>query len=192
MKSKIFLASLLSATLSLAMDTNTTVSKEISVKQEGFQYIQLLAKTLKSEMQTYMKADKSGLAAMGFCSAQAQSITASINTKLPQYASVRRTALKTRNEKNAPDALDTKVMQEYQESMKSKTFSPSDIKVVEEGSMTRIYKPIVTETACLKCHGNNVSKEIQSEIAARYPKDKAMAFEEGSFRGVIVAKINKH
>ncbi len=64
-----------------------------------------------------MKADKTGLAAMGFCTAQAESITAEINAKLPKYASVRRTALKTRNEKNAPDAIDTKVMQEYEASM---------------------------------------------------------------------------
>lgn len=186
------LAILLNTTLILAMDANTTAPKEMSVKQEGLKYIKLLGETLKGELQTYMKADKTGLAAMGFCTAQAESITAEINTKLPKYASVRRTALNTRNEKNAPDALDTKIIQEYEASINAKTFLPSDVKVVEEGNTSRVYKPLITEAACLKCHGDTVSKEIQSQITTHYPKDKAVGFKEGSLRGVIVAEIHKH
>ncbi len=41
------LAILLSTTLILAMDANTTAPKEMSVKQEGLKYIKLLGETLK-------------------------------------------------------------------------------------------------------------------------------------------------
>lgn len=188
----LLLTTLLCTNLILAMDANTTSSKEMSAKQEGVQYIKLLGETLKGELQTHMKADETGLAAMGFCTAKADDITKEINKKLPTYASVRRTALKARNENNLPDTIDTEVMKAYEASIASKTFLPTDIKVVEEGNTTRVYAPLVTQGACLKCHGNNISKEIQGEIAANYPNDKAVGFKEGSLRGVIVAEIKKH
>lgn len=193
MKLNIFLlTTLLSTTLILAMDANTTASKEMTVEQEGVKYIKLLGGTLKNELQTHMEVDKTGLAAMGFCTAKADEITKEVNKKLPAYAAVRRTALKTRNENNLPDALDIKVMKDYEASIAANTFMPTDIKVVQEGTTTRIYKPLVTQNVCLKCHGNNISKEIQGEITTNYPKDKAVGFKEGSLRGVIVSEIKKH
>lgn len=185
----LLLTTLLSTTLSLALDANTTASGEMTVKQEGVKYIKLLGGTLKSELQTHMKADKTGLAAMGFCSAKAADITKEVNKKLPAYASVRRTALKTRNENNLPDALDIKMMKAYEASITAKTFLSIDIKVVKEGNTTRVYKPLVTQSICLKCHGSNISKEIQMQISSNYPKDKAVGFKEGSLRGMIVAEI---
>ena len=185
----LLLTTLLSSSMALAAESTPT---DMSVKQEGVKYIKMLGGTLKGELQTHMKADKSGLAAMGFCTAKADDITKEVNAKLPKYASVRRTALKTRNEKNVPDALDTKVMQEYEASIAAKTFLPADIKVVVDGDTTRIYKPLVNKAVCLKCHGIDVSKEIKNEIAANYPKDQAVGFKEGSLRGVIVTEIKKH
>lgn len=186
----LLLTTLLSTTLILAMDANTTASKEMAVKHEGIKYITLLGETLKNELQTHMKADKTGLSAMGFCTAKADEITKEINKKLPAYASVRRTALKTRNENNLPDAIDIKVMKDYEASIAANTFMPTDIKVVQEGTTTRVYKPLATQSVCLKCHGSNISKEIQDEITAHYPKDKAVGFKEGSLRGMIVSEIN--
>jgi hypothetical protein len=186
----LLLTTLLNTTLILAMDANTTASKEMIVKQEGVKYIKLLGETLKNELQTHMKADKTGLSAMGFCTAKADEITKEINKKLPEYASVRRTALKTRNENNLPDTLDIKVMKDYEASIAANTFMPTDIKVVQEGTTTRVYKPLVTQSVCLKCHGSNISKEIQGEITSNYPKDEAVGFKEGSLRGMIVSEIN--
>ncbi len=191
----LLLTTLLGTSITFASDTNTTednnttATVEMSIKQEGMKYIKMLGSTLKSELQTHMKADKTGLSAMGFCTVKANEITEEVNTKLPKYALVRRTALKTRNENNKPDALDIKVMEAYEASIAAKTFLPTNIKVVKEGNTTRVYKPLITQAVCLKCHGSNISKEIRSEITANYPKDKAIAFKEGSFRGVIVSEI---
>jgi hypothetical protein len=164
---------------------------QIEIKQEGIQYIKMLGGTLKSQLETHMKADKSGLSAMGFCSARAQEITKEVNEKLPEYASVRRTALKIRNPHNKPDAFDIEIMHAYEKSIKEQTFKPNDIKMIEAGDTTRIYKPLMTEAACLKCHGSNVQKEIQEIITSNYPKDQAIGFKEGSLRGVVVAEIKK-
>ena len=188
----LLITTLVSTSIALASEANTTSPAEITVKQEGMKYIKMLGGVLKSELQTHMKADKTGLAAMGFCTAKADDITKEVNSKLPKYASVRRTAMKTRNSDNAADALDQKVIAEYEASIKAKTFLPADIKVVKEGDTTRVYKPLVTKGVCLKCHGNDISKEIQGEITTHYPKDQAVGFKQGSLRGMIVAEIKKH
>lgn len=176
---------------SMAFTSEVTSTKEMTVKQEGIKYIKMLGGALKGELQTHMKADKTGLSAMGFCTAKADDITNEVNSKLPKYASVRRTALKTRNPNNAADALDQKVMAEYEASIEAKTFLPADIKVLEEGDTTRVYKPLLTQGVCLKCHGSDISQEIQDEIKIHYPKDQAIGFKEGSLRGMIVAEIKK-
>ncbi len=179
---------LILATLLLS---STLTAEQTNIKQEGIGYIKMLGSTLKTQLKSQMQSDKSGLSAMGFCSSSADTITDEVNKKLPANAKVRRIALKSRNEANQPDALDQKVMNEYQASIEAKTFLPSDIKVVVDGDTTRVYKPLITKGVCLKCHGTNMSKEIQSQIDTHYPKDKAFGFVEGSLRGVIVAEIKK-
>jgi len=191
MKFKTLLLSSLLVSSAMAADNNTTAP--LTVKQEGIKYIKMLGGALKTELKAHMKADKTGISAAGFCATKATEITTTINAKLPAYAKVRRTALKLRNDKeNVADALDTKVMNEYVAAIEAKTFTPKDIKVVTEGNVTRVYKPLLTKPVCLKCHGSKVSKEISDIVSAAYPHDKAMDFKEGSLRGVIVSEIAKH
>jgi len=186
------LTTLLSTSIALASEANTTAT-EMTVKQEGVKYIKMLGGTLKTELQAHMKADKTGVDAVTFCTTQATKITAEVNAKLPAYTKVRRTALKLRNvEKNGADALDTKIMQEYVASIEAKTFTPKDIKVVKDGDVTRVYKPLLAKPVCLICHGSKIPKAIQEEITKGYPHDKAVNFNEGSLRGVIVAEIKKN
>ena len=186
----LLLTTLLSSSIVLASEATPT---EMPVKQEGIKYIKMLGGALKTELQKEMKADKTGVGAVTFCTNEATKLTAEINSKLPDYAKVRRTALKLRNsEKNAADTLDTKIMQEYVASIEAKTFTPKDIKVVEDGDVTRVYKPLLAKNVCLVCHGSKISKVIQEEITKGYPHDKAVNFEENSLRGVIVAEIKKH
>lgn len=190
MKLPTLLLSAMLTTSIYAADQNASVKPE-NVTMEGVSYIKKLGGTLKSELQKHMKVDPTAVAAFGFCTAKAMEITEEVNKELPANAKVRRTALKTRNEKNAPDATDINVMEEYVKAIEAKTFTPKDIKVVEEGNTTRVYKALITNGVCLKCHGQNVSKEIKDMIAISYPKDQAMGFKEGDLRGVVVAEITK-
>ncbi|MFT7824267.1 MAG: DUF3365 domain-containing protein [Sulfurimonas sp.] len=190
MKRSTLLLSILLASSLYAAD-HKTATKPADVKMEGISYIKKLGSTLKNELQKHMKADPTAVAAFGFCTAKAMEITEEVNKELPPHASVRRTALKTRNENNAPDATDIKVMEAYVKAIEAKQFSPKDIKVVEEGNVTRVYKPLLTGGVCLKCHGENVSKELKEMIAASYPKDEAIGYKEGDLRGVIVTEIKQ-
>jgi len=186
----LLLASTLYLSSTMAADINTT--EPLTVKQEGIKYIKMLGGTLKTELKAHMMTDKTGLSAAGFCATKATSITKEVNSKLPKYARVRRTALKLRNDtNNTADVIDTKIMNDYITAMEAKTFTPKDIKMIVDGNVTRIYKPLITKALCLKCHGSNVSREIKGLISAAYPHDKALDFKEGSFRGVIVAEINE-
>jgi len=173
---------------SLAVGADNT-----SVKQEGIKYIKMLGGALKSQLKAKLKEDKTGLTAMAFCTSSANDITEAVNKKLPAYAKVRRTSLKVRNDKNnSADATDKKVIEAYSAAMAAKKFSPKDIKVMEVGDVTRVYKPLVAKAVCLKCHGSNLSPKIAEAIKSSYPNDKATGFKEGNLRGVIVAEIKKH
>ncbi len=168
-------------------------AKDMTVKQEGVSYIKMLGGTLKHALKGKLKEDKTGLTALAFCTSSADKITKEVNTKLPAYASVRRTALKVRNNSvNTPDATDIKVMKAYEASIAAGKFSPKEIKVVVLGDVTRVYKPLPAQAACLKCHGTNLAPKISEAIASAYPHDKAVGFKAGDLRGVIVAEIKKH
>jgi len=190
MKLQTLLFSTLLISTAMGADMNTT--EPITVKQEGIKYMKMLGGALKTELKAHMMADKTGLSAAVFCASKANKLTAEVNAKLPSYAKVRRTALKLRNDSNnTADTLDTKVMHEYIAAIEAKTFTPKDIKVIVDGNVTRVYKPLITKAVCLKCHGSNISKEIKDVITSAYPHDKAIDFKEGSLRGVIVAEINE-
>ncbi|MCD6654331.1 MAG: DUF3365 domain-containing protein [Sulfurovum sp.] len=191
MKFKMLLIPALFSVSVFAGEQNATAPT--TAKQEGIEYIKMLGGALKSQLQTHMEADPSGMSALGFCTAKATEITKEINKKLPNHATVRRASLKSRNEKNAPDAIDMQVIQTYEKEIADKTFIPTDdIKIIEDGDTTRIYKPLITEAACLKCHGKDLSNEIKKSLAINYPKDQAVDFTEGSLRGIIVSEIKKH
>jgi len=179
--------------LTALLGTSTMASDAIAVKQEGLKYIKMLGKALKSELKTHLQKDPSGLEALAFCTGSAQRITKEVNAKLPGYAKVRRTALKVRNNiHNTPDTIDKKVMHSYQTAMTQNSFTPNDIKVVEVGDVTRIYKPLVTKEVCLKCHGSQLNPHIAEALKSAYPEDRAIGLKEGEFRGVIVSEITKH
>ena len=179
--------------LSAALLSVAAQAETPTIKQEGISYIKMLGGTLKSELQAKMKEDPTGVAAVTFCKDRAVSITKEVNAKLPKYASVRRTALKLRNTDNKADATDEKVMNSYVAAIEAKKYDPKKaIKVVEEGDTTRVYKPLFVQKACLTCHSTTVSPEISTLIKKGYPDDKAIDFNEGAFRGVIVAEVKKH
>jgi hypothetical protein len=188
---KLIAISLTTALCSSLMAMNNKPN-HTGVKKEGIKYIKMLGMSLKSELKSKMKEDKSGLGAIGFCSSQAEQITKDVNAKLPEYASVRRTANRLRNPNNKADDIDKKVMQEYELAIANKTFSPKNIKVFDINGTTRVYKPLVMKKVCLKCHGTNVSDDIKKVLASKYPNDKALGYKEGDFRGVIVSEIKKH
>jgi len=158
---------------------------------EGIKYIKMLGSELKSHLKEALKADPSGVKALEFCANKAMQITKEVNSKLPDGASVRRTALRTRNPKNAPDPIDEGVMEVFEKAANEHKLTPQNIVKIDDGKSIRYYKPLLTQAVCLKCHGENVSDELKAKIKEFYPNDKALGFKNGAFRGVIVSTIKK-
>ncbi|SFV60095.1 Cytochrome c family protein [hydrothermal vent metagenome] len=168
----------------IALCSSIAFAESISPKDEGIKYIKMLGSTLKSELKAKIKDDPTAISAINFCQESASRLTEDVNKKLPKYASVRRTALRLRNEKNRADKIDIEVMNSYSDTNRS-------IKVVKDGNTTRVYKPLTIKKVCLKCHGSNISPEVSNIIKEKYQNDKAIGYKEGDFRGVIVAEIKR-
>jgi len=196
MKNRFLLISLMTSTLLFATDNNTTTeinATQLTPQEEGVKYIKMLGGTLKKNLQAQMKADKTGLSAMKFCTHKADELTKEVNSKLPKNASVRRTTLQSRNPNNKADALDSAVMQQMISDMNGTKNEIGKPILVETINSYRVYKALVTQPVCLKCHGNaqQITPEIQKMIQDNYPKDQATKFKAGDLRGVIVSEIQK-
>ncbi len=186
----------LTLTLSLAVIVATiTASAEAPADQkaiamEGVRYIKMLGKELKSNVMKRMKDDPSGLQSAYFCSKSAERITKEINAKFPEGIRVRRTALKIRNPKNAPDATDLKVLKKMEAESKEGTLKKKPV-VVQADGVNRVYVPLFVEKGCLKCHGpvDRIDPKVRKLLAEKYPHDQAVGFKKGDLRGVVVAEI---
>ena len=53
--------------------------------------------------------------------------------------------------------------------------------------------PITVGTACLGCHGPAASLQpkVKEALAARYPADRAVGYQEGDFRGFLWVEVAK-
>lgn len=180
---KLVIASLLVASTLVATDTASKAK----------QSMQLLGKNLKGELKAKFKEDPSGLKAIEYCSLQAQDITDKVNSKLDSDVSVRRTALKYRNEANEPTFQDIDVMLEFQKRGMGGEKFDSMTKVVKTDDKIYVYKALGVGKTCLKCHGSteNIDTNILSVIEKHYPNDRARDFKQGDFRGVIVSEIER-
>lgn len=123
------------------------------------------------------------------------------NTLAPQLAEahsqmsgwqVGRTSLKLRNAKNAPDAWERAVLNEF-ERRKAAGEDPMRLvkaEVVEEGGrkMFRMMKAIPTAEVCTKCHGSEIAEPVASKLDELYPEDQARGFKVGDLRGAFTLK----
>jgi len=158
--------------------------KKPLIQEQGMLHIDSFAKTLESTVKSAMKDGPT--TAFGVCSSLALSMTDEYNA-LTTDTKIKRTALKYRNPKNKPDAIDKSVMNEL---IRKGDFKPITVDV---GSKYRVYKPLPTNAECIVCHGNSeeIPKKVSEMIKRNYPKDLAVDFAKGEFRGVIVAEIIK-
>ncbi|MCW8900003.1 MAG: DUF3365 domain-containing protein [Gammaproteobacteria bacterium] len=159
-----------------------------ALKVEAKGIIMGFGKELKD---TLMAAKKSGgaTAAVKACNDKAPGIASSASKNGWEVA---RTSLKLRNEKNAPDEWELKVLKQF-ETRKAKGENPKDIAYAEiikdNGKKTfRMMKAIPTGELCITCHGAKVKPEIVNTLNKYYPNDKAKGFKIGDIRGAFTLK----
>lgn len=140
-------------------------------------------KVLGERLMSAMVAD-GPVAAIGVCRHEAPEVAARLSAETG--TKVARTALRVRNPDNAPDAGEWAVLKTFERDLKAGVkSSPEHFEVAADGS-ARYLKAILTQPACLSCHGAVLAPEVKAAIARHYPNDQATGFAVGDLRGAFV------
>ena len=156
------------------------------------------AKNLAAQLGMHLKVQlKSAIEAGGPSSA----IT-TCNVKAPQIADelstggwkVGRTSLKLRNPGNSPDAWEHSTLLAFEQQLANGTSAAnlqnSTIESSRGVTKYRYMKAIPINSVCLACHGDAISKDVQSILAEKYPLDAATGYKPGELRGAFtISKI---
>ena len=144
------------------------------------------ADKLKGELMTAMKAD-GPVKAIEVCNVAAPAIAGEAST---EGWTVKRTSLKLRNAKAAPDAWEKQTLEMF-EAEKAKGADVSKLEraeIADAGGVPtfRYMKAIPTAAEpCLACHGGNLAEPVKAKLAALYPRDQATGYRAGDIRGAF-------
>ena len=156
-----------------------------SIRRRGAVIAKISTVALGKALQKAMK-DGGQEHALDFCNHEAMRITDSLSKA--EGAIIRRVAKKFRNPKNEVTPVESKIFKQYIMEWLSGVTLKSKIAINENGHPV-FYKPIITNKNCLICHGTpgeTMPQNISDKIAALYPNDKAINFEDGHPRGMWV------
>ncbi len=137
------------------------------------------------------KAMKKGevAGALKYCNTKASKIIDSLSNA--NNAIIRRTTNKVRNEHDAPDEKESKVLKLYQSAVKNGAPLTPHVSLNDDNTVS-FFAPIKMKKVCLKCHGT-VGKELSKTdfdlIKKLYPNDEATGYKEGDFRGMWSIKM---
>lgn len=143
--------------------------------------------TLKGQLMAALQAGGPVLA-IDVCKTVAGQIAADVSSM--HGLSVRRTALRVRNERNAPDPFERQTLERFVEDLAH----GKDVAILEhfevvsgdKGKVFRYMKAIPTAAApCLSCHGTNIGQDVRERLHERYPNDQAVGFKAGDLRGAF-------
>jgi hypothetical protein len=126
--------------------------------------------------------------AVDVCAKDAPDISARLEKELG--VTIKRTSLKFRNPKNAPDQAEKQLLGILAAAHSAGSKLPQGVTAFPN-DRNRFYKAITMEQACLKCHGDasTMSEAVRRELALTYPEDKAVGYKEGDFRGIISVTV---
>ncbi|MCE6959153.1 DUF3365 domain-containing protein [Cereibacter sphaeroides] len=147
----------------------------------------------KQLQQTLQQALKDAMATGGpqgaveACNLQALPLTAQISQDLG--VEISRTALRTRNPANTPDAWEEEQLRRFEERLKAGEPAASLEVVREDDAGIHYMKAIPMQEPCATCHGTEVDPALQDRIRALYPQDAATGFRVGELRGAFTVTI---
>jgi hypothetical protein len=126
------------------------------------------------------------------CAQVAQSLTRTIGRE--HGLQIRRVSLKNRNPRNAPDAWERQVLQQWERELQAgQPIGEVAQWRTERGQRVyRYMRPItVAMPLCLECHGDpkTIKPEVRRLIRQNYPNDKATGYKLGDLRGAFSITI---
>lgn len=160
-------------TTALTFNVWATDSFESMAKKELMPFKKALMGKLKGGMK------KGAVHALNMCNTEAPAITKKFNNKVQ----LGRVSTKFRNPDNAPTNWMKGALKEFSASSAKNKMSPKVIKL-ENGKQAYV-EPIYVKPLCLNCHGEKVRPEIQKALNEKYPKDNALGYKAGDFRGLF-------
>ncbi len=152
-----------------------------------------LFSTLKGELRTAM--EEGGIEkAISVCNVKALPLTDSVALNSSFHVSIKRTSLRVRNPKNAPDEQEKLALDLFTELLNSGDELPEFYiqKITRKEAVEyNFYKPMKMESLCLTCHGDKftMAPNASKLLGKYYPEDQATGYKEGDFRGLIRIKF---
>jgi hypothetical protein len=150
-----------------------------------------LIQTLGGELKAAMTAGGPAQA-IGVCKDRAPKIAAEAAQRTGMQ--IKRVSPNNRNPKGVPDAWETEALASLEKRLaageKPETLDLHGVVNTPDGKVFRYAKALVTQPACLNCHGavENLSPEVKAKLATDYPNDKATGYSAGMIRGVLSIK----
>ena len=185
---------------SILMSCNDTETKKTEVKTESISIADstVIKEGKKIAMGTFKilgsklkKAIKSGgpIAGIDVCSSEAMKLTDSLSNVYG--VTLKRTSLKFRNEENAPNSVEKKILENWQTQLDGG--NPIKPSIKRNGDKITFVGPIKLKQQCIVCHGSDdfVSPDVRLKLKEHYPTDKARGYTEGDLRGAWVITFPK-
>lgn len=188
-------AILVLAALCLLGWTTMTVRSQIrNEKEDALERARRISSELTDRVRNLLisELEKGGFeGAARVCSEVAQQVTDDFAAESGH--SVRRVSVKYRNEKDAPDAYERRLLAQFErQNRQGKLPGESAVFVrAKDRTILRYLKPIRMGRMCLTCHGDpgQIPPPVRQMIAQKYPNDRATGYREGDLRGAVSVKI---
>jgi hypothetical protein len=165
-------------------------TSEDAALARGRQVANTLIDTLRDQQNQNIK-EKGPAEALPQCYYQALTVGKEIETTTG--IKVKRTAMKVRNPRNAPDAFEREALARFERFSKEGSMPTDEIRPekMDGRPVFRYVKPISVGASCLQCHGDAkaISEDVRRALGEKYPDDKATGYKEGDFLGLFSAVI---
>jgi hypothetical protein len=144
-----------------------------------------LVRTLGTRLNAVV-AQRGPAGAVEFCAGEALSLTDSVSDALGEEWQVKRTTLRTRNPRNAPDSMEAEALEHFHAAMEAGREPGSWVQRTPDGDF-RYYMPLFIGPMCLQCHGEGreLDPAVREVLRRRYPSDEATGYTDRDLRGAI-------
>lgn len=157
---------------------------EAALTLKSRELVTTFAARLKTALQGAMQSG-GPVAAIDICKDIAPAIASELSRQ--SGASVSRTSLRVRNPANSAENWQRQVLADFERK------AAAGDKVLEyaralpgpEAVRFRYMKGIPTAGLCLACHGKKLAPQVQRQLAAEYPYDRAVGYAVGDVRGAF-------
>ncbi len=151
---------------------------------------QQLSRDLKSSLVknlTEKISSEGPVSAVSYCHTNVKPIAKTAAGDRMKVYEFGRTSHKVRNEGNIPASFMESYLNEFA-GKTQKEISKEYILHTLENQKKVYLEPLYIQPTCLVCHGESISKDVSQKINELYPKDKAVGFKLGEFRGFVWVK----